>query len=976
MLNPKARIRAVLRTALSVANPASLFRWAIALAPIGSVGTPARATDYYINSNAGSDSNPGTSSSSPWVTFANVNSHTFVPGDTINLATGSTWNQELDLYGGGSATGGVVTVQPYGPNSNGNYSTGPTAKISRNSTLGDKCIYLHNPNYWSILGIEMCNADRALYILSDHNTQNNSTLHISKCYFHDCSVNTTAVPNDQSGGVYLAAFYSADNAYYITDFSIQENYFVNCTGAFVTLVTQIPSALRATVISCNYVANQLGASSVTSGDCLLQDNLFSNCATVAEPAGNTVIFTQWNEGAQFINNYWNTVPDEGTYDQTCVDEEDNDDNQAYYGNVFWNTAGPGVECLTIHGLGSNNTQSLLDGNLFYENGAHSPLPGAVASYNVGTETETGVLSNNLYFDPASEFLYASGPATWAQNNNLAITNTTNLYNGAVNYGFAQGDSQWSYELWTPSGGWSTLSGAYNNTDYAWPLWQWGGDGQTDGWVTRFDECAPSNSSNWIARVWTAPQAGTVSIRGFVQSEFFANQAPSSGVVVAIAKATVGNTIWPGPGGKQAINGPGVATNLDGVEVAAGDQLYFEVNNNGAGNNTNDAVSWVPSIYYTSSSASVGPTIASQPKSQTASAGETVTFSVGTSGSHSGLTFQWFENGSPLADGNGISGSNAANLVLSGAATQPGSYTCAVTNSAGSVSSAPANLSVATTNDLGRLINISCRAQVGTGGNVLIAGFVVGGPGTSGSESVLVRGSGPALIPFGVTGTLSDPQLQINSGSTVLGINDGWAGTAQIANTSASVGAFTWINSTSHDSALLETLPSGPYTAEISGQSGDTGVALVEVYDATPNGSYTPVSPRLVNISARVQVGKGASSLIAGFVIGGSTSRTVLIRGSGPALIPFGVSGTLPDPQLQLYQGNGDGTSTLLQSNTGWGGDAQIAAVAGSVGAFSWGPLATPDSAILVTLPPGAYTVQVSGASGDTGIALVEVYEVQ
>jgi hypothetical protein len=116
-------------------------------------------------------------------------------------------------------------------------------------------------------------------------------------------------------------------------------------------------------------------------------------------------------------------------------------------------------------------------------------------------------------------------------------------------------------------------------------------------------------------------------------------------------------------------------------------------------------------------------------------------------------------------------------------------------------------------------------------------------------------------------------------------------------------------------------------------------------------------------------------MIAGFVIGGSTSKTVLIRASGPALAAFGASGTLPDPLLQLLQSNADGTSTALQSNTGWDGDAQIAAIAASVGAFSWGTSASPDSALIVTLPPGSYTAQVSGASGDTGLALVEVYDV-
>jgi hypothetical protein len=132
--------------------------------------------------------------------------------------------------------------------------------------------------------------------------------------------------------------------------------------------------------------------------------------------------------------------------------------------------------------------------------------------------------------------------------------------------------------------------------------------------------------------------------------------------------------------------------------------------------------------------------------------------------------------------------------------------------------------------------------------------------------------------------------------------------------------------------------------------------------------------QLINMSGRAWVGTGGNVLIAGFVIGGTTSRTVLIRASGPALSQLGVSGVLADPALQLYQSNGSAGSNLIQSNTGWGGNAQIAAAAASVGAFSWGSAATSDSALLVTLPPGAYTAEISGAGGDSGISLVEVYE--
>jgi hypothetical protein len=337
------------------------------------------------------------------------------------------------------------------------------------------------------------------------------------------------------------------------------------------------------------------------------------------------------------------------------------------------------------------------------------------------------------------------------------------------------------------------------------------------------------------------------------------------------------------------------------------------------------------------------------------------------------TFQWFKDGVALA------GDTASTLIINGATPEDsGTYECIATDSLGSIVSDQASLDVITSVNPGRLINISCRAFSGTGADQLIAGYVIGGLGTSGQESVLVRASGPALAGFGVSGVLPDPKLTLDqsiSGVNVLvDSNAGWGGSAEIAEKAMQVGAFAWSQS-SLDSALAESLSVGAYTAQVTGSSGDTGVALAEVYDATPEGTYTTATPRLINISARVEVGTGSNILIAGFEIGGDTSKTVLIRGSGPALAEFGLTDFLPDPQLTLFQSL-NGTNIQLATNSGWGGDPQITATADSVGAFSWGTSATPDSAILVTLAPGAYTVEVQGASGDTGVALVEVYEVQ
>jgi arabinan endo-1,5-alpha-L-arabinosidase len=338
------------------------------------------------------------------------------------------------------------------------------------------------------------------------------------------------------------------------------------------------------------------------------------------------------------------------------------------------------------------------------------------------------------------------------------------------------------------------------------------------------------------------------------------------------------------------------------------------------------------------------------------------------------TYQWLLDGVPVPGATGP-------VFLSGdAASAAGTYTCVATNSAGSSTSSPATLSLTGPANPGRLINLSCRALVGTGANVLIAGFAIGGAGTSGAEPVLIRASGPALAaaPFGVPSTLADPELQIDSlaGSvpSPVASDSGWGGGAAISSAAASVGAFAWGDPSSKDSAVVTTLPAGPYTAEISGAAGDTGVALAEVYDATPAGAYTAASPRLVNLSARVEVGTGGNVLIAGLVIGGSAARTVLVRASGPAIAaaPFDVPGTLPDPVLTL---NNLGTGAVVATNSAWGGTADVTTEATSVGAFSWGNPSSEDSAILVTLPPGNYTATVSGASNDTGVALVEVYEV-
>ncbi|MBM3855020.1 MAG: hypothetical protein FJ399_18005 [Verrucomicrobia bacterium] len=363
-------------------------------------------------------------------------------------------------------------------------------------------------------------------------------------------------------------------------------------------------------------------------------------------------------------------------------------------------------------------------------------------------------------------------------------------------------------------------------------------------------------------------------------------------------------------------------------------------------------------------ANTAPVIAVQPQSLTVTPGTRITLTVSATGG--GLSYQWNLGGAPIAGATAGTYTFASPLIAS-------SYTVTISNSAGSVVSSPATVSISTTDEPGRIGNLAIRSQAGTGGQMLIVGLAVGGAGTSGNKPLLIRGVGPALGNFGLTGFLADPRLEVYSSATGARVNENndWGGDSQIAATGAAVGAFSLGASSSRDAALyLPALARGSYTVQISGAGASaTGVALAEIYDASAGDSFTVTTPRLVNVSARTQVGLGGDILIAGFYLGGRTARTVLIRGIGPTLASFGVPGALVDPRLELFRG-----ATRIGENDDWGGATALANTFSDVGAF---PLArtSRDAAILVTLPPGGYTAQVSGVNATTGVALVEVYEV-
>jgi hypothetical protein len=270
-----------------------------------------------------------------------------------------------------------------------------------------------------------------------------------------------------------------------------------------------------------------------------------------------------------------------------------------------------------------------------------------------------------------------------------------------------------------------------------------------------------------------------------------------------------------------------------------------------------------------------------------------------------------------------------------------------------------------------LSNISTRSFVQTDQNVIIGGFIVQG---TGSKSVIIRAIGPELTQYGITNALANPTLELHDGGgAVIATNDDWQttilggiiGSSQVSDIQNSGHAPT----AASESAIIADLPPGNYTAIVRGVSNTTGVALVEVYDLSPG-----TSSNLANISTRSFVQTGENVMIGGFIVQGGGPKRVIIRGIGPELTQYGIANPLANPTLELH----DGTGSLIATNDDWQttrlggiiGSSQVSDIQNSGHA----PTAASESAIIADLPPGNYTAIVSGTGNTTGVALVEVYD--
>jgi hypothetical protein len=231
--------------------------------------------------------------------------------------------------------------------------------------------------------------------------------------------------------------------------------------------------------------------------------------------------------------------------------------------------------------------------------------------------------------------------------------------------------------------------------------------------------------------------------------------------------------------------------------------------------------------------------------------------------------------------------------------------------------------------------------------VLIAGFTITG---TQPKKIMLRALGP-LLP--VLENLADPTLELHdsTGATVAA-NDNWRDTQQ-----DEVKGTTIPPANDYESSIVKSLSPGAYTAVVAGKGATTGVGVVEVYDLD-----LTVDSKLANISTRGRVDQGDNVLIAGTIVVGSGSTTVLFRALGPST---GIANALQDPTLELHNGQGG----IVATNDNWQDTQEDAIKQTTI------PPSNPkESAILQSLSPGAYTVVVKGKNNTTGVAVVDAYQ--
>ena len=332
------------------------------------------------------------------------------------------------------------------------------------------------------------------------------------------------------------------------------------------------------------------------------------------------------------------------------------------------------------------------------------------------------------------------------------------------------------------------------------------------------------------------------------------------------------------------------------------------------------------------------------------------------------TYQWNLDGSPITGA-----TESTYTIASFSNSDAGEYVLSVTNSEGTSVSSPAMLIAIEAS--ARLINISTRGIARSGESAMIVGYFLSG--VSGEKEMIIRAIGPDLLNRGIEGAMLDPQIRLLSvgGGGVSLANDNWENGNDLEYLTELMprSGATGLMDGSKDSVIVGSFPISGYTALIGPNVGEAdGIVLAEAFDAEEDRLNSDV--RLFNIATRAEVGVGDDVLIAGFWVVGGEKANLLVRAIGPGLAKDGVQNAISDIELRVV----DGAGNTVGASDDWGDSLhRDSLVREMIGAGAPVPdEGSKDAATIVTLDPGGYSVVVSGVGGETGVGLVEVFEIR
>jgi hypothetical protein len=536
-------------------------------------------TTYYIDSKARC---PGSGTmAAPWCNSNAVNSRSFIAGDKILLKRGSTFATGMLVKGSGTPSR-YVTV--------GSYGSGPTPVIDGKEAPNSIGIELYNNSYVDIEGLAIENAIAGILINDATNQTGFRFLHLY--------LSGDVMGMQSPGGTSTA---TASNVL-IQDVEAEHNQLAcrynKCQGAALSL-----GSVSNVIVNRLYSADNCAATNLSLGagasNVLIENSESIGDGDCASVGGVTANFLDKDTNITFVNDIVADTPfAAGSVDFSAIDLEPNDGPDtgvSIENNYIAHNTGPGIELLD-HVPAIANVK--ISGNVLYQNGGRwdptvYPVLGQIWTdeWVPGFVQSTGSITDNLYYAPLGtggfeRTHYAANYDAVTQSDNIDVGGPDNVFYAANGFSCTtQGANGWSYQSSTDNSTWTDLSGctSVDTLDQEWTT-----RGAAPGFVSNFEEMPPSYSNAWVARSWTAPTTGPVSIRGRV---LMSNPSCRSGVTAEITTNGSATPLW-GPKVIHAGDDVGVATNLDGVSLDAGAQLHFAVRQHGS---SQCRVSWTPSV---------------------------------------------------------------------------------------------------------------------------------------------------------------------------------------------------------------------------------------------------------------------------------------------------------------------------------------------------------------------------------------------